>query len=115
MTAPTSSRLKAASTLWSRYLIMLASAVFLSRLGQGLLTGASTNFFVDTLNMSGTSPFESDAHPKRGSTQASVESRYGKPDSTRAAVGDPPIERWVYKDFVVYFEYDRVIHTVAKR
>jgi hypothetical protein len=69
----------------------------------------------DNLDMDGMSPAQSDAHPKRGSTQVSVESKFGKPDATRAPVGDPPIERWEYKDFVVYFEYDRVIHTVAKR
>jgi len=33
--------------------MILAATVFLSRLGQGLLRGASTNFFVDTLNLSG--------------------------------------------------------------
>ena len=69
----------------------------------------------DTLAMDGMSPFESDAHPKRGSTQASVESKFGQPASRKAAVGDPPIARWEYQDFIVYFEYDRVIHTVAKR
>ncbi len=53
MTVAIRDRLKAASTIWSRYLIILASTVFLSRLGQGLLRGASTNFFVDTLNLSG--------------------------------------------------------------
>ncbi len=53
MTVSTSDRLKTASTMWSRYLIILACGVFLSRLGQGLLRGVSTNFFVDSLDMSG--------------------------------------------------------------
>ena len=35
--------------------------------------------------------------------------------SIEAAVGEPPISRWVYADFVVFFEYDRVIHAVIKR
>lgn len=30
-----------------------------------------------------------------------------------AAVGQPPITRWVYPDFVVFFEYSHVIHAVA--
>jgi len=46
-------RLKSASPMWSRNLIILACTVFFSRLGQGLLRGVSTNFFVDTLNLSG--------------------------------------------------------------
>jgi len=35
--------------------------------------------------------------------------------SKKAAVGDPPISRWEYADFTVYFEYDRVVHAVLKR
>jgi predicted MFS family arabinose efflux permease len=46
-------RLKSASTMWSRNLIILACTVFFSRLGQGLLGAVSTNFYVDTLNLSG--------------------------------------------------------------
>ena len=53
MTESTQDRLKTASAMWSRHLIILACTVFLSRLGQGLLRGASTNFFVDTLDLSG--------------------------------------------------------------
>ncbi len=69
----------------------------------------------DTMNMEGTGAASSDGRPSRGMTQASVESKYGSPVSIIAAVGDPPISRWVYKDFVVFFEYDRVIHAVVKR
>jgi predicted MFS family arabinose efflux permease len=46
-------RLETATATWSRHLIILAITVFLSRLGQGLFGGASTNFFVDVLNLSG--------------------------------------------------------------
>jgi hypothetical protein len=30
-------------------------------------------------------------------------------------VGQPPITRWVFPTFVVYFEYQHVIHAVATR
>ncbi len=46
-------KLRAATSAWSPYLIILAVTVFLSRLGQGLLGGVSTNFFVDVLGLSG--------------------------------------------------------------
>jgi predicted MFS family arabinose efflux permease len=46
-------RLGSATVLWNRNLLMLAFTVFLARLGQGLLGGASTNFFVETLGLSG--------------------------------------------------------------
>jgi len=46
-------RIRSATASWSRHLFVLAFTVFLARLGQGLLTGASTNFFVDELGLSG--------------------------------------------------------------
>ncbi len=52
-------------------------------------------------------------HPTRGMTMATVESRYGPPVTRRAAVGDPPITRWEYPDYIVFFEYNHVIHAVV--
>ena len=52
--------------------------------------------------------------PVRGMTMTGVESTFGAPVARRAAVGDPPITRWEYSDYTVFFEYDRVIHTVDK-
>lgn len=51
--------------------------------------------------------------PARGSTMNSVEQRFGAPSSKHAAVGQPPITRWDYARFAVFFENDRVIHAVA--
>lgn len=50
--------------------------------------------------------------PRNGLTQADVERRYGTPSERRSPVGDPPITRWVYDDYSVYFEYDLVIESV---
>ncbi len=69
----------------------------------------------DTLNMDGAGAAFSDGRQMRGMTTARVESEYGSPVAVTPAVGDPPITRWEYQNFVVYFEYDRVIHAVAKR
>ncbi len=69
----------------------------------------------DTLNMDGASAAFDDGRQMRGMTTARVESEYGSPVAVTPAVGDPPITRWEYQNFVVYFEYDRVIHAVAKR
>ena len=46
-------KLRSAATTWGRDLIILAVTVFLARLGQGLMGGVSTNFFVDVLGLSG--------------------------------------------------------------
>lgn len=68
-----------------------------------------------TSNMGGATAGSDDGRPTRGMTQASVTSKYGQPNSVNAPVGEPPITRWDYKGFVVYFEYDKVIHAVQKR
>jgi len=51
--------------------------------------------------------------PARGSTMASVEAKFGAPVTRHATVGEPPITRWDYPHFAVFFEKDRVIHAVA--
>jgi hypothetical protein len=53
--------------------------------------------------------------PDRGSSMATVQSRYGEPTTRHAAVGNPPITRWDYPQFAVYFENDRVLHAVLVR
>ena len=53
--------------------------------------------------------------PTRGTSMAQVEARFGAPAERYAAVGQPPITRWVYPSFVVYFEYQHVVHAVAVR
>jgi hypothetical protein len=51
--------------------------------------------------------------PSRGMTMSQVASKFGSPSNKVAAVGNPPISRWDYPGFVVYFERDHVIHTVV--
>ena len=80
-----------------------------------LLVALGSLASAETVNISGATARSDDGRPSRGMTQASVESKYGSPGSVNAPVGDPPISRWEYADFVVFFEYDRVIHAVLKR
>jgi hypothetical protein len=51
--------------------------------------------------------------PSRGMNMAQVEAHYGAPSEKVAPVGNPPISRWVYPGFTVYFERHYVIHAVA--
>ena len=81
----------------------------------GLAIGLMASVNADTLKTSGISAGEDGSRPVRGTTQTQVEAKYGSPVTKMAAVGDPPISRWEYPDFTVYFEYDRVIHAVIKR
>jgi len=80
-----------------------------------LLFGAFGASHADTLQMDGVSGSADSMRPARGMTATNVEAKFGAPDAKAAPVGDPPISRWEYKDFVVFFEYDRVIHAVVKR
>lgn len=50
--------------------------------------------------------------PKTGMSKEAVEKAFGAPQVVNAAVGEPPISSWVYESFSVYFEHDKVIHTV---
>ncbi len=50
--------------------------------------------------------------PDRGLNRSQVEQRYGQPGTRKAPVGDPPIIRWIYDGYTVYFENDYVIHSV---
>ena len=51
--------------------------------------------------------------PARGMTMEQVAGKFGNPTTKTPAVGKPPISRWEYPGFVVYFEFDHVIHAVA--
>lgn len=86
-------------------------------LAGGVLAGSAS---AETLQMGGTEgadplAYGESSRPTRGMTQSRVEANYGAPQSRQPAVGDPPISRWDYPKFVVYFEYDKVIHAVLKR
>lgn len=50
--------------------------------------------------------------PGRGMTMESVREQFGEPQEEFNQVGNPPIARWVYKGFTVYFESNYVIHAV---
>lgn len=51
--------------------------------------------------------------PDRGLSRDAVQAAFGDPQQTFPAVGSPPISRWQYPGFTVYFEGDTVIHSVA--
>ncbi len=87
-----------------RYRNLLLAAVLASGLAQ------AETIAVD----SGIAVKESDvATPARGMTMNQVATKFGTPVNKVPAVGQPPISRWEYPGFVVYFESDHVIHSVV--
>ena len=58
--------------------------------------------------------------PLRGHSMASVEAEFGKPLRKHAPVGggsrsNPPITRWDYEEFSVYFEHGHVVNSVLTK
>jgi hypothetical protein len=69
----------------------------------------------ETLSTPTDAPAAASDRPDRGSSMAAVQSRFGEPTTRHSAVGNPPIARWDYPQFAVYFENDRVLHAVLVR
>jgi hypothetical protein len=55
------------------------------------------------------------SRPKNSQTKEEVAAKFGEPLKKVAAIGEPPISRWEYGKFNVFFEDNLVIHTVLKK
>lgn len=53
--------------------------------------------------------------PRRGMRMEDVQARFGVPSARLPAVGEPPITRWIYDRFTVYFERRYVVHSVPNQ
>jgi hypothetical protein len=78
---------------------------------------AAAGASADTLLLEGISieAATADQRPRRGTSMETVEARYGAPSSRVGAVGEPPISRWEYPGFIVYFEHNLVLHAAVRR
>jgi hypothetical protein len=52
--------------------------------------------------------------PARGIEKSAVEARFGAPLAIEGPVGQPPITKWIYREFAVVFEYDHVVHAYKR-
>jgi hypothetical protein len=52
-------------------------------------------------------------HPTRGMSMIEVQKHFGEPRERHPTVGTPPITRWDYANFAVFFEKDLVIDAVV--
>jgi hypothetical protein len=96
-----------------KYRNLLAAAALAS--GLAAVTGLCVSAGAETIAIdNGIAVKESDvATPTRGMTMDQVSIKFGAPTSKVPAVGNPPISRWEYPGFVVYFEHEHVIHSVV--
>lgn len=89
-------------------------------LAAALLGAWPTMARADTLLIERVAREDRAAKPARGQSMDTVRARFGAPTEELSPVGGdrprhPPITRWVYPAFTVYFERDRVIDTVVNR
>ena len=85
-----------------------------------LLALAAPQALADTLLIQRTAAASSQDLPRRGSSMAEVEARFGAPERKFEGVGGgspstPPITRWQYPGFSVYFENSHVVNAVLAK
>lgn len=51
--------------------------------------------------------------PSRGMTMEQVKARFGEPAVEHPRVGEPPITRWDYDQYSVFFEHQYVLTSVV--
>ena len=81
---------------------------------------ASTLASADTLLIQRAHVAEGKDLPKRGTSMAQVEAHFGAPQQRYPSVGGggprtPPITRWQYQAFSVYFENSHVVNAVLTK
>ena len=84
-------------------------------LALGVAQGVALPTFAETLAIDGQVAIKpaSIETPQRGSTMSAVEQKFGAPANKSSPVGNPPITKWFYPNFVVVFENDKVLHAVV--
>ncbi len=91
---------------------MLRKWLMGAALSTGMLAAQADTLLLDGVEMAAGTASQ---RPSRGSAMTTVEARFGTPTAKVRPIGDPPIARWEYPGFIVYFEYDHVIHAVVRR
>jgi len=79
------------------------------------LNANSDVLLIDVIN---DEPSNSDTgilRPVNGQSMAQVSAKFGDANKTYPAIGEPPITRWNYEKFAVYFEHNLVIHSVVNK
>ena len=92
-------------------LVLLAAAAALTLPS----LGSADVLLMDAINAEPMNSAEGVSRPRSGLSMDQVRARFGDPVNQLPWVGDPPISRWVYDNFTVYFEHELVIHSVVHR
>ena len=95
----------------------LFASLFVATLAGGFVAG---NAQADVLLVERAQEARDMALPKRGMSMSQVEAKFGAPMSKLSPIGGasekrPPITRWMYADYTVYFENSHVIDAVLNK
>ncbi len=85
----------------------------------GLVLFATTLFadvlLMDSIHESPVNSGEGIPRPTRGMNMDQVKRQYGEPSVAHPWIGDPPITRWDYPEYSVFFEYRNVLTSVVHK
>lgn len=76
---------------------------------------AADVLLIDVIDESPVNSSEGLPRPSTGQSMQTIRQRFGEPLNVTPWVGDPPITRWTYNNFTVYFEHELVITSVVHR
>ncbi len=78
-------------------------------------TSHADKLLIEGINSEPPNLFDGIPRPKNRMKMQRVKDIFGAPKQALKAVGRPPIIRWIYDDFTVYFENNIVINTVVNK
>ncbi|ORU93968.1 MAG: hypothetical protein A6F70_07120 [Cycloclasticus sp. symbiont of Bathymodiolus heckerae] len=79
------------------------------------LTSFADVLLIDVINKEPTNNEMGLLRPTNGQSMEQVKAHFGEPTKTYPTVGEPPITRWNFSKFSVYFEHHLVIHSVVNK
>jgi hypothetical protein len=79
------------------------------------LPASADVLLIDSINSAPINSEEGIPRPKRSMSMDQVSQRFGQPLTSYPSVGEPPITRWDYSNYSVFFEYDLVLTSVLHR
>ena len=76
-----------------------------------ILVSFTTAGYADSLLLNS---LEGVTRPNRGMELKDVVKIFGQPKTKSESIGNPPISRWDYGTYIVFFEHNRVIDAMVK-
>jgi len=81
----------------------------------GFTPAQADTLLIDVINESASNDSNGIPRPHRGMKMADVKEKFGTPSLEHPWVGEPPITRWDYDGYSVFFEHNIVLTTVIHR